>query len=204
MTVRLSSGRSLVTMLAVVGVGLAIFSAPRSASAQSDPSAEAFLNAIYSAYKGSSDKGAKGIPLNSDEIIQRYFEPSLAAEIIKDAAEAKKRGDVPKLNGDPFIDGQEWEIAKFSVAVKEAGPDKAVGTVTINNFGKDIPIVLNLVKPTGEWRIANISWETGDTLRSLYFKGEPVPPGVKKPPPKVKKKLPPKGGKKPPKRAKRS
>jgi hypothetical protein len=204
MTIRLSCRRSIVTMFAVVGMGLGFLGAPRSAWAQSDPSAETFLNAIYSAYKGSSDKGAKGIPLNSDETIQRYFEPSLAAEIIKDAAEAKKRGDVPKLNGDPFIDGQDWEITKFNVAVKDGGADKAVGTVTINNFGKDIPIILNLAKQPDGWRIANIMWETGDTLRSLYFKGEPVPQGLKKPPPKAKKKPPPKGAKKPPKRAKRS
>lgn len=200
MTARLFSRRSIVTMLAVGAVGLVALGAPRSASAQSDPAAEAFLNAIYSAYKGSSDKGAKGIPLNSDETIQRYFEPSLAAEMIKDAAEAKKRGEAPKLNGDPFIDGQDWEIPRFTIAVKEAGADKAVGTVTINNFGKDIAIILNLVKPTDGWRIANISWETGDTLRSLYFKNEPGPKGAKKPPPKVKKKPPPKGAKKPPRR----
>lgn len=204
MTTRLFSRRSIVILLVACGVGLVALGAPRSASAQSDPSVDAFLNAIYSAYKGSSDKGAKGIPLNSDETIQRYFEPSLAAEIIKDAAEAKKRGDVPKLNGDPFIDGQDWEITKFNVAVKEAGADKAVGTVTINNFGKDIPINLNLVKQPDGWRIANISWETGDTLRSLYFKGEPVPKGVKKPPPKVKKKPPSKAAKKPPRREKKS
>jgi hypothetical protein len=201
MTIRLSSRRSIVTMLAVV---TSLLGALGAASAQSDPAAEAFLNAIYSAYKGSSDKGAKGIPLNSDETIQRYFEPSLAAEIIKDAAEAKKRGDAPKLNGDPFIDGQDWEITKFSVAVKEAGADKAVGTVNINNFGKDIAIILNLVKPPDGWRIANIRWETGDTLRSLYFKDEPGPKGAKKPPPKGKKKPPPKGAKKPPRRSQRS
>jgi hypothetical protein len=204
MTIRLSSRRSLATMLAVVGMGCVFLGAPRSASAQSDPSPEAFLTAIYSTYKGSSDKGAKGIPLNNDETIQRYFEPSLASEIIKDAAEAKTRGDAPKLNGDPFIDGQDWEITKFSVAVKDAGGDKAVGTVNINNFGKDIAIVLNLVKPADGWRIANISWETGDTLRSLYFKNEPGPKGAKKPPSKAKKKPPPKGAKKPPRRSQRS
>jgi hypothetical protein len=202
MTARLSSRRSILTMLAG-SAGFFLVGAPRSAWAQSDPAAEALLNTIYTAYKGSSDKGAKGIPLNSDEVIRRYFEPSLAAEIIKDAAEAKKRGDVPKLNGDPFIDGQDWEITKFNVAIKEAGPDKAVGTVTINNFGKDVPIVLNLVKPPDGWRIANISWETGDTLRSLYFKDEPGPKGAKKLP-KSRKKAPAKGAKKPARRTQRS
>lgn len=203
MAARFFSHRWLAILSAVCAASLVSVVMPNFASAQSDPSAEAFLNAIYSAYKGTSN-GAKGIPLNSDVTIQRYFEPSLAVEIIKDAAEAKKRGEVPKLSGDPFIDGQEWEITKFSVAVKEAGADKAVGTVTINNFGKDIPIILNLLKQPDGWRIANIMWETGDTLRSLYFKGEPVPQGLKKPPPKAKKKQPAKGAKKPPKRTQRS
>jgi len=51
--------------------------------------AKSFVEAIYAAYKG---KDAKGIPLDNDAAVRRYFEPKLAALIIKDRRDA--RGEV--------------------------------------------------------------------------------------------------------------
>jgi hypothetical protein len=55
-----------------------------------DPGATAFVTAIYAAYKG---KNAKGIGLDTEANIRRYFEPSLAALIIKDQKDAARRHD---------------------------------------------------------------------------------------------------------------
>jgi len=85
-----------------------------------DPGATAFVQAIYAAYNG---KDAKGIPLDKDTAIRRYFEPSLAALMIKDAKDAARKGDVPSLDGDPFIDAQDWDIAGFDVAVNPNRPN---------------------------------------------------------------------------------
>ena len=49
--------------------------------------------------------------------------------------EAKRRGEVPKLDGDPFLDAQEWEIENLAISVKGDGP-KATGEVAFDNFGK--------------------------------------------------------------------
>lgn len=70
-----------------------------------EPSAKAFVETIYNAYKG---KNAKGVSLDSDAAVRRYFEPKLAALIIKDRKDA--RGEVGKLDSDPFIDAQDWDI----------------------------------------------------------------------------------------------
>ena len=75
-----------------------------------DASALAFVNDIYDAYKG---KDAKGHPLDDERAIRRYFEPSLAALMVKDQKIAAKRGEVGLLDFDPFIDAQDWEISDF-------------------------------------------------------------------------------------------
>ena len=61
--------------------------------------------------------------------IRRYFEPSLAALMVKDRKLAAKRGEVGVLDFDPFVDAQEWDIADFDIAVAETAPGKATATV---------------------------------------------------------------------------
>jgi hypothetical protein len=133
-----------------------------------DATAKTFMTKIYDAYKG---KNSKGISIASEAEIQRYFEPSLAALIIKDEKAAAKRKDAPSLDFDPFIDGQEWELSDVNVAVSDAPPDKAVATVSFKNYGMPTKIVVNLVKTKSDWRIANITWERDgnpETLRGLF------------------------------------
>ena len=91
-----------------------------------EASATAFVTRIYDAYKG---ENSKGILIDTDAAIRRYFEPSLAALISKDQKDAARRHDVPALDGDPFVDAQDWDISAVDIAVREASPDKAVATV---------------------------------------------------------------------------
>jgi Protein of unknown function (DUF3828) len=139
-------------------------------AAVADATAKAFVTKIYDSYKG---KNSKGVPIATEAAIRTWFEPALAALIIKDEQAAAKRKDVPALDFDPFVDGQEWEISDVSITVSEAPPDKAVATVSFKNFGLPTKIVLNLVGTTKtNWRIANITWQRGDsvpeTLRALF------------------------------------
>src|SRR3954453_17402151 len=122
-----------------VFVGLAVLALTGGALAE-DPSAQDFLAAIYTTYKG---KDAKGIRLNERGALARYFTPALVRMIDADAKAAAKRGDAPTLEGDPFIDAQDWEINTFAIDVKDAG-DKAIGTVKFKNSGENVTMVLNL------------------------------------------------------------
>ena len=136
--------------------------------AAGDVAATAFVTKIYDAYKG---KDAKGVTLDAEADYRRYFEPSLVALIIKDQKAAAKRKDVPTLDGDPFVDAQDWEITALDIAVTDAPPDKAVATVTFKNSDEPVKVVLNLVKVKNDWRIADIlSTRDGKTesLRGLF------------------------------------
>jgi hypothetical protein len=135
-----------------------------------DESARAFVTAIYNTYKG---KDAKGILLDNHRTIRRYFEPALAAAMIKDQDEAAKRGDVGNLDGDPFVDAQDFDIKGFDIAVNEPAPGKASATVKFTNFDKATTLGLDLVKIKGDWRIREIIWRRDgkdDSLRALFKK----------------------------------
>jgi len=131
-------------------------------------SALSFVAPIYEAYKG---KNAKGISLDGEAAIRRYFEPSLAALIIKDRKSAERRKEVPALDGDPFVDAQDWEIADVSIEIADKAPDKASATVSFRNAGTPSTVVLDLVTVKNDWRIADIVWQHDgkpETLRGLF------------------------------------
>jgi hypothetical protein len=132
-----------------------------------EPSATAFVEAIYAPYKG---KDAKGVALDTDATVKRYFEPRLAALISRDRNKAARRGEVSTLDMDPFIDAQDWDISAVDVAVRDTGADKASATVSFKNLDKPTTVVLDLVKLREGWRIADIDWGRKPTLRGLFIK----------------------------------
>jgi hypothetical protein len=151
--------------LLLLGAAGAVLAAPVFAA---DTSARDFVTAIYATYKG---KDSKGVILDNARTIRRYFEPSLAALMIKDQNAAAKRGEVGNLDGDPFIDAQDWEIAAFDIAVEERAPGKASATVKFANSGTPKTVVLDLVKLKNGWRIGEITWRRKDkneTLREIF------------------------------------
>jgi hypothetical protein len=127
-------------------------------------SPQAFLDGIYKPYLS---KTSRGTSLGSDAEIRRYFASPLADAIVKDFAEAHKANEVPMLNGDPFIDAQDWEISDLKIAVKAAGADRAVATVTFRIFKEARTVTLDLVDTPAGWRIAEIRAPSG-SLRELY------------------------------------
>jgi hypothetical protein len=136
-------------------------------AARADAAAKAFLEKIYAAYKG---KNSKGIPLDSDAMLRLYFEPKLAALMIKDMKDAQKRGDVPALDADPFVSGQDWEIGPVEIMVRDLAPDRASATAKFSNLKMPTTVAYDLVKLANGWRIADITWDGNDKLSGLYVK----------------------------------
>lgn len=128
-----------------------------------DQSAEQFLHSIYDQYKG-----AEGPPLD-DKALADYFTPEVYKLIKADSDAAAAKGEVPLLNGDPFIDAQDWKIDQIKIAVEEKKQNAAVGTVTFQNFGELFEIKLDLAKTPKGWRIAEIYAPSG-SLKELYKK----------------------------------
>lgn len=136
--------------------------AQTTATRDTKPTPEAFLRGIYTPYP---NQDFKGQPFWQ---VDRFFAPDLARAIEADMREAKRRGEVPKLDGDPFVDAQDWDIAKLAISVKTDGP-KATGLVSFENQGKPTEITLDLVRTGVGWRISDIKSPSG-TLSELYKK----------------------------------
>jgi hypothetical protein len=156
------SRRKLVLAPLILGPGIVI-----SLASAADVSARNFVSAIYNAYKGSN---GNGISLESEAAIRRYFEPGLAALIVKDRKNAQQRGEAPALTGDPFVDSGDWDIREFDIAVQHVPPNKATGTIKFENFDQPRTVVLDLVKLKEGWRITDVSWQRDgakETLRGL-------------------------------------
>ena len=121
-----------------------------------------FLDAIYKNYIG---KDAKGLPLDKAATLRR-FTPALRKAIDDDSRRAAKRNEVPNLDGDPFVDAQDWDIKSFDISVQDKAANKATGTVQFDNGGEKKTITLYLVKSTDGWHIDEITTANG-TLRKI-------------------------------------
>jgi len=129
-----------------------------------DPGATAFVTAIYSAYKG---KDAKGVPLENERVIRRYFEPTLAAAMAKDQKAAARRNEVGLLDFDPFLDAQDWDVDAFDITVSDAATGTAKATVKFVNQGDAMTVVLDLVQAKNDWRVYDITWLHDGKTESL-------------------------------------
>lgn len=128
------------------------------------PDPKVFVENIYKSYVG---KNAPAADLSTREALDRYFTPSLAELIDKDAVEAEKQQEAPLLNGDPFVDAQDWEIAEPSVTIQDFSGERATATATFKNFGKTVSVRLALVLTPKGWRVDDVFWSEGN-LRGLY------------------------------------
>lgn len=163
--------RRTISFLAACSIGARLTTsrfASADPAASDDTSALAFVSAIYKSYTtGSKD----GVRIDSGRKLRRYFEPALAEAMNKDQENAAKHHDVGELDGDPFIDAQDYDIKHFDVAIKDTAPGKVIATVTFDNFGKQWTIVLELIAIKNDWRIYDITWPRDgkpETLRGLF------------------------------------
>lgn len=124
-----------------------------------------FLESVYKVYRNNNN--AKGIDYAKPDMVRRYFAPPLAKAMLKDQADARKRNEVPLLNGDPFIDAQDWEIADLRIEVKHPNRRNATGVVTFTNASEPRAVTLDLVKTGDGWRIAEIRAPSG-SLKELF------------------------------------
>ena len=164
----------IVVCLQITAVGyVAVASATSSpsTSAPAGQSADAFLHSVYDRYIGSQDR-APFIDYTKERELQRYFEPSLAKIIADDSARAAKKGDVGTLDGDPFIDAQDWNIRSFDIQVTPIDADHANAVVKFDNTGQAKLLRVQLVRISGAWKIHDIDYggEEG-TLRGLFKAG---------------------------------
>lgn len=128
----------------------------------------AWLREIYDRYVGPSDK-TRWIDYSDPKVLRYYFEPGLVAMMEKDFAAAAKADEVPTLDGDPFIDAQEWDIKTYDLKVTLGpGDDHASAVVKFVNF-EPREMHVTLVRVGGQWKIYDIVSNRPDgSLRALF------------------------------------
>ena len=119
-------------------------------------------------YRVHNHKHSPFFQTRSLALLYKYFEKSLADMLWKDAVTSK--GEVGAIDGDPLYDAQDMEIKKFAIAKPVYESGKAKVNVTFENFGKPNSFVFTLVNGRSGWRISNIEYGEGRSLRG-YLKG---------------------------------
>lgn len=118
-------------------------------------------------YRVHNAKRSPFFQTRSRALLYKYFEKSLADMIWKDAVSSK--GEVGALDGDPLFDAQDMEIKKFAIGQPSYEGGKAKVNVTFDNFGKPQSFVFIMVNGRTGWRIDNIEYGEGRSLRG-YLK----------------------------------
>ena len=77
-------------------------------------------------------------------------------------AENTPEGEMGALDFDPYIDGQDFDLADLVIGEPQQVGDRATVDVTFTNFGEPRHIVYDLVYENGGWRIDDVAGENAD------------------------------------------
>jgi hypothetical protein len=117
---------------------------------------------LYRAHNGKAD------PLQypaSKKLLGAYFEKGLLSVFLKDQSESK--GEVGKLDFDPLYAAQDFDIKDFSVALVAEQKDSAEVAASFKNIGTSEKIVFLLLPTAQGWRITDIKYSDGSTLKGI-------------------------------------
>ena len=117
---------------------------------------------LYRAHNGKAD------PLQypaSKKLLGAYFEKGLLSLFVKDQSES--HGEVGKLDFDPLYAAQDFEIKDFSVALVAQQKDSAEVAASFKNAGTSEKIVFLLSNTKQGWRITDIKYSDGRTLKAI-------------------------------------
>jgi hypothetical protein len=143
--------RNLVLLLA------ALCNAATLVAAEMSP--KAIVAQLYQAHRSKHD------PLEETKLLGRYFDPVLLKLYLKDKHEAK--GEVGRLEGDPFYNAQEIEVANFSVSEAETVNGETHVTVRFKNLGKPARFIYVMARTANGWRISDIRYDDGSSLKKI-------------------------------------
>lgn len=97
--------------------------------------------------------------------VDKYFEPSLASLIWQDAVTAN--GEVGAIEFDPLYAAQDMDIKNLVVSPAQIAGTSARVIVTFENFGEKVQLNYSLTLVGNEWKIADIAYADGPTLRQM-------------------------------------
>jgi hypothetical protein len=117
---------------------------------------------LYREHNGKAD------PLRypaSKKLLGAYFDKGLLSLFLKDQSESK--GEVGKLDFDPLYDAQDFDIKDFSVAAVAEQKGSAEVAASFKNIGTSEKLVFLLSQTAQGWRITDIRYSDGRTLKGI-------------------------------------
>jgi len=108
------------------------------------------VRAVYELYRSKDGPGFPSDPAG----IGRFLEPVLARAWIRDSAGASQGKNF--LDADPFIQGQDWDIAGLSIKPAQVMGDRATVRVSFRNFNAPVSVTYHLARRAEGWRIYDV------------------------------------------------
>jgi hypothetical protein len=99
------------------------------------------------------------------ELLDRFFEKSLADLVWNDAVESA--GEVGAIEFDPLYFAQDVEIRNFAINPAEISGSTSRVPVSFENFGKREQLGYSLTLSGDQWKISDITYSDGSSLRQL-------------------------------------
>ncbi|HVY52740.1 MAG TPA: DUF3828 domain-containing protein [Devosia sp.] len=120
---------------------------------------KALLEALYAPY-------SKGESFDWSTWDESQFRSKHLNELFaKDEKEAN--GDIGRLDFDPYIDGQDYQISKLTIGEAKIEGDTATVEVTFNNFDLGEDLTFTLVREADGWKIDDVTSANKDFPYSL-------------------------------------
>lgn len=143
------------------GLLLALIALPAVASPNDSP--QDLMRELYRVH----DQG-NGRLLDPDAGKQRrvFFTESLAVALDGELNRSEP-GELGNLDFDPFYNAQDTELGEFDIAVTKVSGNRTFAIVRFSNFGDPIKIVYTVVQDERGWRIDDIDYGDGLTLRKI-------------------------------------
>ena len=99
------------------------------------------------------------------ESLGRYFSDPLTRLYVQDQIDA--RGEVGRMDSDPLYYAQDFEITDFKVGAPVRTKDGVAVVVRFRNIGKPCHVDFDLIRTKEGWRVSDIHYEDGNTLRGI-------------------------------------
>ena len=146
----------------MLGLLMALIALPALTDAPND-SPQALMRELYRVHAL-----GEGPLMNADAQTQRrvFFTESLAAALDQEFNRPDP-GEGGNLDFDPFYYAQDFEIADLDFAVAKVSGKATVALAHFSNFGESVEIAYRVVQDERGWRIDDIDYGEGITLRKI-------------------------------------
>lgn len=117
---------------------------------------EMLVRSLYRHYLETSPDSYVAFDYSNPTVAKAYFDAALTKLLVADGKREQSR-----LDFDPFVNGQEFEIKSVDYETRQSGPKEAMVQARFTNFDQDTLVIYKMVRTSAGWRIADVLWAGG-------------------------------------------